>query len=215
MTRLLLIALPVALAAAWPSRASTGATAPNVSAIAATGSSGVTVQTGEGGFALLSFGMWPAQKSDRQRSRDRSIVELSKPALVSHSKVGSFRRAIYLPHVMAAERQYALPPGLLDALIWTESRYNPFALSKAGAVGLGQLMAGTARQVGVRNRYDPLSNVGGAALYLRTLLDQFGMVHLAVAAYNAGPKAVTRAGGIPRNGETPIYVRQVLRYWRL
>lgn len=215
MTRVLLTALPVALAAAWPTWASTGASVPNVSANATTGSSGVTVQTNEGGFALLSFGTWPAQKSDGQRSRDRSIFELSRPARVSHSKVASFRRAIYLPQVMAAERQYALPPGLLDALIWTESRYNPFALSKAGAVGLGQLMSGTARQVGVRNRYDPLSNVAGAALYLRTLLDQFGMVHLAVAAYNAGPKAVTRAGGIPRNGETPIYVRQVLHYWRL
>jgi len=130
-------------------------------------------------------------------------------------KPESFRRAIYLPHVAAAERQFALPPGLLDALIWTESRYNPLALSRAGAVGLGQLMPRTALAVGVGNRYNPRANVLGAAQYLRQMLDQFGMVHLAVAAYNAGPKAVMRAGGIPQNGETPAYVDRVLRFWRM
>lgn len=69
--------------------------------------------------------------------------------------------------------------------------------------------------VGVGNRYDARANVLGAAQYLRQMLDQFGMVHLAVAAYNAGPKAVERAGGIPRNRETPGYVDRVLRLWRM
>ena len=104
--------------------------------------------------------------------------------------------------------------GLLDALIWTESRYNPFAISRAGAAGLGQLMPGTAKELGVSNRFDPLSNLAGAARYLRQMLDRFGTVHMALAAYNAGPGAVERAGGIPLNGETPAYVRDVLRRWR-
>jgi hypothetical protein len=81
------------------------------------------------------------------------------------------------------------------------------AISKAGAAGLGQLMPATARDLGVSNRFDPMSNIFGAARYLRQMLDKFGVVHLALAAYNAGPGAVERAGGIPRNGETPAYVR--------
>ena len=102
---------------------------------------------------------------------------------------------------------------LLDALIWTESRYNPFAVSGAGAAGLGQLMPATARELGVANRFDPRANLWATARYLRQLLDKFGVVHLAVAAYNAGPGAVERAGGIPLNGETPSYVRKVLVFW--
>lgn len=126
----------------------------------------------------------------------------------------SWRRTIYLPQVLAAEARYSLPTGLLDALVWTESRYNPLAVSTAGAAGLGQLMPGTARALGITNRYDPGTNILGAARYLRQMLDRFGLVHLAVAAYNAGPGAVERAGGIPINGETPNYVRDVLRNWR-
>ena len=132
------------------------------------------------------------------------------------SRVASLRperKVGYLPHVYAAEAQYGLPTGLLDALIWTESRYNPFAISGAGAAGLGQLMPRTARELGVVNRFDPRANLWAAARYLRQMLDKFGMVHLAVTAYNAGPGAVERAGGIPLNGETPSYVRNVLAFW--
>lgn len=126
----------------------------------------------------------------------------------------SFHRLSYLPHVRAAERRFTLPPGLLDALIWKESRYDTFAVSPAGAAGLGQLMPKTARELGVRNRFDPLANLYAAARYLRQQLDRFGQVHLALAAYNAGPGAVLRAGGIPRNRETPAYVLDILRRWQ-
>ncbi len=74
-------------------------------------------------------------------------------------------------------------------------------------------MPGTARELGVANRFDPVANISGAARYLRQMLDKFGMVHLAVAAYNARPGAVERARGIPRNGETPAYVSNVLAFW--
>ncbi|WP_143146797.1 lytic transglycosylase domain-containing protein [Novosphingobium sp. NDB2Meth1] len=176
--------------------------------------SGVTTQTGQGGFALVTFGAWPNQELNPRRSPSHPVTVRPLRAVAGGDRPGSFRRAIYLPHVAAAERQFALPPGLLDALIWTESRYNPLALSRAGAAGLGQLMPGTAQALGIGNRYDPLANITGAARYLRTLLDRFGMVHLAVAAYNAGPGAVERAGRIPMNGETPGYVQDVLRNWR-
>ena len=126
----------------------------------------------------------------------------------------NFRRAAFLPHVYAAETRFGLPVGLLDALIWTESRYDPTAVSHAGAAGLGQLMPGTAKDLGVTNRFDPYANISGAARYLRQMLDRFGVVHLAVAAYNAGPGAVSRVRGIPLSGETPSYVRNVLTFWQ-
>lgn len=125
----------------------------------------------------------------------------------------NLRRLAFLNDVHAAEVRFGLPHGLLDALIWAESRYNPTAVSSAGAAGLGQLMPGTARDLGVRNRFDPQANISGAAQYLRQMLDRFGVVHLAVAAYNAGPGAVARLGRIPLNGETPRYVRNVLDRW--
>ena len=126
----------------------------------------------------------------------------------------SFREMIYSANVREAELRYAIPPGLLQALIWTESRFNPMAISPAGAAGLAQLMPGTARYLGVTNRHDPVASIDGGARYLREMLDKFGQIHLALAAYNAGPGAVLRAGGIPRNSETPGYVRSVLERWQ-
>src|SRR3546814_7084212 len=75
-------------------------------------------------------------------------------------------------------------------------------------------MPGTARYLGVTNRHDPVASIDGGARYLREMLDKFGQIHLALAAYNAGPGAVMRAGGIPRNNETPGYVRSVLGRWQ-
>ncbi|WP_346031701.1 lytic transglycosylase domain-containing protein [Erythrobacter westpacificensis] len=125
----------------------------------------------------------------------------------------SYREAIYEPLIREAEVRYRLPPGLMQALVWAESRFNPMAISPVGAAGLAQLMPATARELGVRNRHDPAQNIDGGARYLRQMLDRFGDVQLALAAYNAGPGAVTRAGGIPRNRETPAYVRSVLQRW--
>jgi len=171
------------------------------------------------GFRLIEHGIWEASSTgalgavvpDASRRAELPDRRMERGGNIDFD----FRRAAYLPHVYAAEARYALPVGLLDALVWTESRYNPLAVSTAGAAGLGQLMPGTARELGVINRFDPLENLSGAAKYLRQMLDRFGVVHLALAAYNAGPGAVERARGVPRNGETPAYVRNVLRRWRL
>ena len=128
-------------------------------------------------------------------------------------RVYSGREAIYAQAIRDAELRYVLPTGLLHALIWQESRFNPIAVSSAGAVGLAQLMPATASDLKVHNRYDPFASIDGGARYLRQMLNQFGAVHLALAAYNAGPGAVRRAKGIPRNGETPNYVMRVLKRW--
>jgi membrane-bound lytic murein transglycosylase B len=180
--------------------------------------SGYRINESEDGFQLVNHGIW-LSPPPIAREIEPAIPPLdarflrpkrSKPTM---GRGSSFRRAAYLTQVYAAEAQYGLPSGLLDALIWTESRYNPLAVSRAGAAGLGQLMPGTARELGVANRFDPRENLNAAASYLKQMLDKFRMVHLALAAYNAGPGAVKRAGGIPLNGETPAYVRSVLDFW--
>ena len=115
----------------------------------------------------------------------------------------------YAPLINAAANQYGISPALVDAVMWQESRYNPKAVSSAGAIGLMQLMPGTARYLGV-NPHDPWQNVFGGAAYLRQQLDRFGNnVPLALAAYNAGPGAVTKYGGIPPYTETRGYVRTI------
>lgn len=116
--------------------------------------------------------------------------------------------------IRATELRHRLPAGLLDALVAIESDYRPFAVSRAGAAGLAQLMPGTARDLGVIDRFDVRANLDGGARYLRAMLDRFGTVALALAAYNAGPNAVARSRGIPLNGETPPYVARVIARWR-
>lgn len=176
---------------------------------------GFSIDSEPGGFQLVTHGVWQPPATEARIVSGEEVLNRTTPArdLKPSSKGSSFRRATYLPHVYAAEVQNRLPTGLLDALVWTESRYNPLAVSSAGAAGLGQLMPGTARDLGVTNRFDPRSNLSGAARYLRQMLNRFGLVHLALAAYNAGPGAVERSGGVPRNGETPEYVRRVIEFW--
>jgi hypothetical protein len=146
-------------------------------------------------------------------SSDPCIVSQVPRYIVGLSRQLVLRRLSWWPVVSATECRYGLPPGLLDAVILQESRYQTGAISPKGAIGLAQLMPGTARELGVANAYDPVGNIDGGARYLRTQLDRFQAVHLGVAAYNAGPGAVKAAGRIPRNGETPEYVRRVLDYW--
>jgi soluble lytic murein transglycosylase-like protein len=102
-------------------------------------------------------------------------------------------------------------PTLLASLVWQESRWNPQAISRKGAIGLAQLMPATARNLGV-NPNDPIQNLAGGARYLRQLLDQFdGNVEKALAAYNAGPARVRSAGGVPAIAETRAYVSSIVR----
>ena len=121
------------------------------------------------------------------------------------------RRATYYGMMSAIACEHGIPTGLFDAMIIQESRYNPAAISKMKAYGLAQLMPGTAAQLGV-NPYDPVQNLRGGARYLRTQLDTFGQVHLALAAYNAGPGRV-KGGVIPRIRETQGYVATILDNW--
>jgi soluble lytic murein transglycosylase-like protein len=117
--------------------------------------------------------------------------------------------------VIRASQQYRVQPALLLAVIKAESSFNPTVISKAGAVGLMQLVPETAIRHGVRNLYDANENITGGAKHLRYLLDRFhGNTRLALAAYNAGERKVDRYGQIPPYKETQDYVKKVLVYYR-
>jgi len=108
---------------------------------------------------------------------------------------------------------YRLEEALVKAVIKAESNYNPQSLSNKGAQGLMQLIPETARLMKVNDPFNPAENIRGGSNYLRLMLDQFnGNLDLALAAYNAGPNAVQRHGGIPPYTETRQYVQRVRRY---
>ncbi len=109
----------------------------------------------------------------------------------------------------AAER-HSLDPALVKAVIRTESGWNPRAVSRKGAIGLMQLIPGTAQRYGVGNPYDPAQNVEGGTTYLRALLDRYnGDLTRSLAAYNAGERAVDESRGVPAIPETRRYVQKV------
>jgi soluble lytic murein transglycosylase-like protein len=114
-----------------------------------------------------------------------------------------------------AAREHKLDPLLIKAVIKAESNFNPQAISPKGAQGLMQLMPGTARDLKVRDPFDPAQNINGGAKYLRYLLDNFDQnVELTLAAYNAGPGRVAPHNVIPNIPETKNYVAKVLENYR-
>jgi hypothetical protein len=118
--------------------------------------------------------------------------------------------SMYDHHVEEAARLHQVSPDLVKAIIAVESEFDQWAVSSKGARGLMQLMPDTARRLGVADSFDARQNIFGGTQYLRALLDQFGGdVDLALAAYNAGPNAVLRYGGIPPYRETRGYVQKV------
>ena len=135
----------------------------------------------------------------------RGSQSLEPTPVAATASTGAVQRELTL-----AAADYALDPKLIEAVAWRESRFRHEARSSKGAVGVMQLMPSTARDLGV-DPQDMAQNVRGGALYLRQMLNRFGGdVRLALAAYNAGPGAVLKHGGVPPYAETQAYVSSIL-----
>lgn len=205
----LLLAFPAA-----PASAHSNGVAPSAVAESATG---IATSHDPAAFTLIEHGSrpHPTHQLADQRPQGSAPASSSVAGTMQSARRPRSSRARdrVILHIHAAERRHGLPIGLLDALVAAESGYRPNAVSRAGAAGLGQLMPATARSLGVADRFDVRANLDGAARYLRSMIDRFGSITNALAAYNAGPGAVLRVGGIPNNGETRGYVKRVLRYW--
>jgi len=121
---------------------------------------------------------------------------------------------VYDPLIGETAASEGVPPALVKAVIAAESAFDSQAVSHKGAQGLMQLMPATSARLGVRNPFEPAQNVRGGTTYLRTMIDRYGDISRALAAYNAGPTVVDRYGGIPPYRETRDYVERVLTYYR-
>lgn len=119
-------------------------------------------------------------------------------------------REAWLSAIQSAAQKNGVDPVLFEELVAQESAFNPLARSKAGAMGLTQLMPETARMLGVSDPWNPQENLDGGARYLSQMLREFdGSESLALAAYNSGPGRVRRSGGVPAIAETENYVRSI------
>lgn len=147
-------------------------------------------------------------------SYDRRYVRVRPEGGFRWSAVRGSDKRRYDPLIQEAAGDAGIPPALVKAVIHAESAFDAEAVSKKGAMGLMQLMPGTARELGVVQPFAADDNVRGGSLYLRRLHDRYGSWAHTLAAYNAGPTAVDRHRGIPPYAETQQYVRRVLSYYR-
>jgi len=132
--------------------------------------------------------------------------ELVKTAGDKAASTGNYDQLIE-----AASKKYKINSSIIKAVIKAESGFNTTAVSRTGAMGLMQLMPGTAAALGVKDAFDPHENIDGGVRYLKDMLSEFGgNLELALAAYNAGPNSVKKYGGIPPYEETQNYVRGIM-----
>lgn len=175
--------------------------------------------------SFLSAPLFAATKDDVYRRVDKNGVMsfTNVPTNETFTKVdlGSLRLRAQLPMrdlegtIARHSRQQQLDPALISAIIKAESDFDPDAVSRAGAIGLMQLMPQTALRLDVRDPFNPEENIAGGVRYLRYLLDRFhGNLPLALAAYNAGATRVERYKTLPPIHETRRYVKKVLRFYR-
>lgn len=141
------------------------------------------------------------KRNSAQKKADGSFDAILKSKVKNKSMDEMFKEAA---------KKYNVPENLLRAVAQTESDFDPKAVSGCGAVGVMQLMPGTAKDLGVSDPYDAEQNINGGAKYISSLLKKYGGdVDLALAAYNAGPGNVEKYGGVPPFKETQNYVRKI------
>lgn len=163
-----------------------------------------------------NFGAQPFNEVLKQSVDSKQVFQLDAPPIVPFgaltAKSGKkMSKNQILGLIDAAANKYGVDPKLVRALVKQESGFNPDAKSHAGALGLMQLMPETARSLGVNDPMDPVQNVEGGVKYFKSMLDRFhGNKILALAAYNAGPNAVSKYNGVPPYKETQNYVKSIL-----
>ncbi len=170
---------------------------------------------GVNGFYFLLMALAPACLSTQQTRLDFFInfpqETISHLTLTSEELNASVKT--YDHWIKAACRKYSLDPALVKAVIHAESQFDPTAVSPKGAVGLMQIDPVTARELGIKDPFNPKTNIDGGVRYLKDLLDAFeGDQKLALAAYNAGPSQVYRHKGVPPFKDTENYLKRVFRY---
>jgi soluble lytic murein transglycosylase-like protein len=149
------------------------------------------------------------------KSTERKAARGAASAAVMPSDKSPERYTRYSEWIRQAATLYQIPEALVRAVIKCESDFDPRAVSPAGAIGLMQMIPETAMRMQVRDPYDPRENIFGGTRYLRVLANTFnGDLELTIAAYNAGPGAVSKYGGIPPYEETQNYVVNVVTYYR-
>ena len=142
-----------------------------------------------------------------------------KMVVASSKKVrtlsGRKEERLFQPIIVAAANRHKVDSALVKAIILAESGYNPKAVSKVGARGLMLLMPRTAKWLGVKDSFNPEHNINAGVRYFRKLLNQFGDVTLALAAYNAGGRNVRKYNGVPPYKATRYYIKKVLEYYHI
>lgn len=141
-------------------------------------------------------------------------VRQDGPVIAPRPQVRVPRERDYDRLIVKIAARYRMEPALVKAVIATESNFKPNAVSRVGAQGLMQLMPATAESLGVDRPFGVVENMDGGVRYLRSMLDRYGDLTRALAAYNAGPTAVDRYNGVPPYRETQAYVKRVLEYYR-
>lgn len=154
-------------------------------------------------------------KSEARKKIQPELAALPRSSKPSSNTISSANMpSAYLDIIQTACNRHGVDPALVHAVVKVESDFNPYALSRKGAMGLMQLMPQTALDMNVQNSFNPNDNVDGGVKYLRYLIDRYeGNLSLALAAYNSGETAVKKWGTIPPFKETQNYVQRVLKLY--